>query len=246
MAHSTPEDGDTSGSGKSEEAAVIISGHGDILLEIEDTLQQASICYRVRTSVLKKASAYFNNLLDPTKFHEGVTVARSLGDLRTQYSDISLVPLSALPRVPIADVGQFPKGVSNEFILTYFFKILHLPNGRPHSVSGAAPLALLAVVADRFSAAEAIAPYIKDIRAPLSLSTKEEPVRQKLLVGLLLGFDDWLTRCSNHLILTGSEKWTVSDSDPYSSDEPLWWYLPGSVEGKSTMDLYVIEGADYI
>ena len=244
MVYSTAPDGDTLENGKSEEAIVIISGEGDILLEIQDTLQQANICYRVCTTILKKASAYFANLLDPTKFNEGIMVDRSLKELRAQYPDISLAPLTALPRVFIADVGQFPKGVSNEFILTYFFKILHLPNGRPHSVSGATPLALLAVVADRFGAAEAIAPYIKDIRAPLSLSTKQHHAIQKFPVGLLLGYDDWLTRCSNHLILIGSEKWTVSDLDPNDNDEPLWWYLPGGLEGRSSLNHGISDGAD--
>ena len=215
------------------DTVVIITANGDLILEIEDTLTKVGICYRVSSTVLKKSSTYFVNLLDPQKFSEGVRVHRELAELRTKHSDISVVPTSLLPRVLISDVGDFPRGISNEFILTYFFKILHLTNERPHRNPSSTSMALLAVVADRFDAAKSIVSYVKEAKAPHNQVTKEETWRQKVLTGYLLNIDDSAKRLSNQLILAGSEKWTQEKQDSVTYGEPLWWHLPGDIEGMS-------------
>ena len=215
------------------DTVVIITVNGDLLLEIEDTLTKVGICYRVSSRVLKESSTYFVNLLDPQKFSEGVRVHRELAELHTKHSDISVVPASSLPRVLISDVGDFPRGTSNEFILTYFFKILHLTNERPHRNPSSTSMALLAVVADRFDATKAIASYVKEAKAPHNQVMKEETCRQRLLTGYLLTIDDSAKRWSNQLILAGSERWTQDYQESVTHGEPLWWHLPGDIEGMS-------------
>ena len=216
------------------DAVVIITVNGDLILQIQDTSERAAICYRVSSTVLKGVSAYFVNLLDPQKFSEGVRVHTELIELRTKYSDFSTVPASSLPRISISDVGDFPEGISNEFILTYFFKILHRTHERPHRVHpNASSMALLSVVADRFGAAKSVSSYVKEIKTPHSLTMKEEAWRQKLLTGYLLGIDDFVKRWSSQLILAGSERWIQDNEKAIVHGEPLWWHLPSDVEGMS-------------
>ena len=212
-------------------SVVIITVDGDLVLQIEDTLEKVDICYRVSSAVLKEASTYFINLLDPKKFNEGIRVYKELAELRKTYSDISNVPASSLSRISISDVGEFPKGISNEIILTYFFKILHLTHERPHRNPSASSMALLAVVADRFDASKSIVSYVKEAKATQTQVMKEETWRQKLLTGYLLGIEDSVKRWSSQLILSGSERWMQGNEDSVIHGEPLWWHLPGDVEG---------------
>ena len=214
----------------------IINIDGDLLLQIEDTTEEDSVYYRVSSVILKMNSAYFDKLLDSSKFSEGERVSRRIEDLRNCNSDWSVISTSVLPQVSISYVGQFPKGVSNRPILRKFFEILSFPNERPPDLSGTLSIALLAVVADRFGAIDSVARYINRKAASFASSTKESVLRQRLLVGLLLGTGDWANRYSAQLINSGSERWSSYETDALETDDPLWWNLPGGIEGMPTLN----------
>ena len=215
----------------------VISADGDVVLQIEDS-HGDSVYYRVSSIALREASAYFDKLLDPAKFNEGERVARKLKELRNQYPSLSVVPTSALPQVFISDLCQFPKSVSNRSIFKDFFEILSFPGKDNPSLSRTLPMALLAVVADRFGATDSIGRYInRNVTRSRPPSTQEEVSRQRILVGLLLNIDDWATRYSTRLIMAGSGRWNLNEMDSQETNDLLWWNLPGDVEGRIIINI---------
>ncbi|MCJ1481206.1 hypothetical protein MMC06_001362 [Schaereria dolodes] len=231
------------GRGSTSQTFETISSNGDLLLHIPDTKRRTTISYCVSSTVLRKASPYFDNLLDPNKFSEGIEVKSRFADLLQRYGDMASVPLVELPAVKISDVGQYPKVMMSDAVVTHFLKILHDPLTPYITVPSTVFLALLAIVADRFAATEHLAKYIrqqgwleipsdvKAIKQNLGSPGKEPYCRQRVLIGLLLGFDDWVCRYSNILVLSGSEKWVTGDVHSDSYADALWWNLPSGIEG---------------
>ena len=228
---------------------VTVSDQGDLILQIDDGSTAKSICYRVSSAILRRASGYFDVLLDPNKFSEGIVTSMAAAKLEKEYPDISLVPASSLPKVQVSDVGQFPIGMSNKHVLTHFFKILHDP--QYHSLNIATPLvtALLAVVADRFDAVAPMATFVnankrimkavlKSREEIFSGKVSEEVIRQNILSGLLLRIDDLVLHWSARLIIDGSSRWVLENEMLEPGSEPQWWNLPDGVEGKSSPFLY--------
>ena len=231
-------------------SSVVISTSGDVLLQIEDSAMDIQRYYRCSRSVLRSASEYFNVLLDPIKFSEGIAVEARLQDLTRQYNDPASIPAFDLPRVIVADVGDLPKGcISTATVVALFFQILHdsstkWPVLRAESVN---LVALLSIVADRFACANTIAEYmighrlrttlLKD-RKSTTAHKKELEDRQRLLAGLIFRFSDWVHQCSAALIVEGPIRQTtigldnIEDEDQ-EGDDALWWSLPGGVEGVS-------------
>ena len=232
--------------GPVEEAIQTISSDGNLLLRISDTRRGSVIYYRVSVVALREASAYFDNLLNPEKFSEGAAVKSRLTTLHEQYGTLSLIPSSKLPVVQISDVGQYPKSASNKAVVTQFLKILHDPLTADLTASNTSYIALLAIVADRFADNAPVAAFVrqrgwndgrqagsdaKEIKRNSATPGKETFWRQRLLIGLLLDFDDWVSRYSSLLINSGSDKW-ITGSPPSDRDaDALWWSLPGGVEG---------------
>ena len=227
-------------------STVVISSAGDILIQIKDPTTLIDYCYRCSRDVLRSASEYFNVLLDPVKFSEGIAIEASLQDLIRQYNDSATIPASELPKAIVADAGDLPKGcVSTGTVVRLFFKILHDPSTtwpvlRTESVN---LIALLSIVADRFACLNTIAEYLisqglettllKDRRSSTAHKIELEN-RQKLLAGLLFGFPDWVRQCSAALIVEGPKRTTILDSsegEEQEGDNALWWRLPGGVEG---------------
>ena len=223
---------------------VVISTSGDVLLQFNDSAVGIDRYYRCSRAVLRGASEYFNVLLDPTKFSEGIAVEARLQDLAGKYNDPTSIPASDLPAVILVDVGDLPKGcVSTGTVVTLFFQILHdsstvWPFLRAESVN---LVALLSIVADRFACANTIADYIighrlrttllKD-RKSATAHEKELDNRQRLLAGLIFGFSDWVYQCSAALIVEGPvRQTTISPEEDHQGDDALWWSLPGGVEG---------------
>ncbi|MCJ1255122.1 hypothetical protein MMC24_002938 [Lignoscripta atroalba] len=235
--------------GPVEEAIQTISSDGNLLLRISDTRRGSVIYYRVSVVALREASAYFDNLLNPEKFSEGAAVKSRLTTLHEQYGTLSLIPSSKLPVVQISDVGQYPKSASNKAVVTQFLKILHDPLTADLTASNTSYIALLAIVADRFADNAPVAAFVrqrgwndgrqagsdaKEIKRNSATPGKETFWRQRLLIGLLLDFDDWVSRYSSLLINSGSDKW-ITGSPPSDRDaDALWWSLPGGVEEELT------------
>ena len=227
---------------------VVISEDGDILIQLNDSTTRSDRYYRCSRTVLRRASEYFNVLLDPVKFSEGIAIESRLQDLRRQYSDSASIPATELPKAVVADVGDLPKGcASTGTVVALFFKILHDPSTtwpvlRAESVN---LIALLSIVADRFACLDAIAEYLIRNRLRTALlkdrksatpHKRELENRQRLLVGLYFQFPDLVYQCSAALIVEGTTRQTTicsdgSDDRDQEGEDALWWRLPGRVEG---------------
>ena len=227
--------------GDAECSTTVIDAAGDLVLEISEETWESTYRYRVSAAILADSSAYFRNLLDPDKFSEGATVRKQAIELRRCYHDTALIPDSKLPVVKISDIGHFPKANLVGAVLQQFFDILHSPlwtQTRP----SAPGFALLAVVADRFSATEPISSFarrwgwnrhdLSEYKNP-NKNKLEALSRQRLLTGLLLGFDHWVWTYSVNLINEGSERWSTEEPLPNVEPEALWWSLPGGLEGEA-------------
>ena len=228
-------------------STVVISAEGNILIQIEDPTTRTHHCYRCSRDVLRSASDYFNVLLDPIKFREGIAMEARLQDLTRQYNDPAAIPASELPKVVVADVGDLPKDcVSVGTVARLFFKILHDPSttwpvSRAQSVN---LIALLSIVADRFSCLKPTAEYLRRQGLETTLLKDKKSAtphkielenRQRLLAGLLFEFPDWVRQCSAALIVEGTKRQTPnigsSEDEEMEGDDAPWWRLPGGVEG---------------
>lgn len=223
---------------KSSASAVIdICAWGDLLLHVNH-YNDVVRGYRVSVAILRKASAYFDTLLDPNKFREGAAVQSQLRELTRSHVDAASIPTSDLPRVSISDLGQVPKAKISESAFQLFLDIMHDP-ATSVSVPRVHFIAILALIADRFDATGPVSSYVinsgwqnkpakqdKNCKSDLQIELLR---RQKLLVGLLLGFQNWVYRYSSELVYHGSEKWKSDLTD--ADGEGPWWYLPNGVEG---------------
>ena len=222
---------------------VSICDKGDILIHISDPNAQADHHYRCSREVLRRTSEYFNVLLDPVKFSEGIAVEERIQELTRQYNDTATIPASELPKVVVSDVGDIPKGCnSSGIVIRLFFEILHDPSTtwpvpRAQSIN---LIALLSIIADRFDCLNVTAEYLRRQGLETALRAKKSATahkteldnRQRLLAGSLLGFPDWVRQCSAALIIDGTKKPAItSEDDEREGDEALWWRLPGGIEG---------------
>lgn len=202
---------------------------GDVLIQVNDS------CYRCSRDVLRGASEYFNVLLDPVKFSEGIAIEAALLDLKRQYP--TTIPASELPKA-IADVDDLPED-SVSTVVELFFDILHDPSTtwppilRAESIN---LIALLAIIADRFACSETIAAYLirQGLETTLLRDRKtahknELENRQKLFAGLLFGFQDWVYQSSTALIVERRPE--SSEKEEQEADDALWWNIPGGIEG---------------
>ena len=227
--------------------AVSICDKGDILVHISDSHAQADHYYRCSREVLRRTSEYFNVLLDPVKFSEGIAVEARIQDLTRQYTDAATIPVSELPKVVVSDVGDFPRSyISSGTVIRLFFEILHDPS-TPWPVPRAQSInlvALLSIIADRFDCLNTTAEYLRRQGLDTALKTRKSATahkteldnRQRLLAGYLFEFPDWVRQCSTALIIDGTRKQAItslhnSEDEERERDEALWWRLPGGIEG---------------
>lgn len=223
---------------------VVISNDGDILIQFKDPTLCTDRCYRCSRNVLRSASEYFNVLLDPIKFSEGIAVEARIQDLARRYNDFATIAAYELPRALVTDVGDLPMGcVSTDTVVALFFKILHDSSTTwPFQRAKSVPLlALLSIVADRFACTNIVADYLIQQKLTTALLKNgrsntayksELKNRQKLLVGLIFGFPEWVQQCSASLIVGGPARQTAvgSEDEDLHGDHALWWRLPGGVE----------------
>ena len=226
---------------------VNISTDGDVLLEIKDAITGDDYRYRCSRTMLRSTSKYFNILLDPIKFSEGIAVEATLQELFKQDAHLGIISASKLPVVVVSDVGQIPQArISASTVIKYFLAILHdpatpWPAPRSESIN---LVALLATVADRFTATRPIREYLrgqkfdttllKDKRSG-SAHLRELDNRQRLLAGLIFGFPAWVRECSTALIVDGPRRGVTIDvkgiADEEAEADALWWKLPNGAEG---------------
>ena len=227
---------------------VSICNKGDILIHISDSHAQADHYYRCSREVLRRTSEYFNVLLDPVKFSEGIAVEERIQDLTRRYDSTATIPASELPKVVVSDVGDIPKAYnSSSTVIRLFFEILHDPS-TPWPVPRAQSvnlIALLSIIADRFDCLNTTAEYLRrqgletallKARKSATAHKTELDNRQRLLAGSLFGFPEWVRQCSAALIIDGTRKQVVtnihsSEDEERGRDEALWWRLPGGIEG---------------
>lgn len=228
---------------------VIIVPDGDVVLHLKDEKIGLDEQYRCMRCILRSVSAYFDVMLHPTKFSEGIAIERKIKDIRSRYKSFTSTPSAELPRITIKDIGHFPKtDTEQSLVLTLFLSILHNPSADwPTSHRRSVTLlALLAIVADRFSAVNDVGDYIRKLlnttkffeeRKLESAQQRELNNRQKLLAGTIFGFSDWVRQCSTILIVEGSVNWSTDtclerdDGRNGENDRPLWWNLPYGMEG---------------
>ena len=219
---------------KKGEDPVDIDPNGDLLLRIRDHGTSTDHEYRVSTRVLQLASHYFNVLLDPSKFSEGIAVDRKI---KTIHRMDGAIPHLELPKIILPDIGQVPHDVSTKPAVELFLRILH-----NEDTSWPTPRAsfavLLAIVADRFTATAPVSNFIihrkwkgKLVPQKGSGSASEAQVRQLLLIGLILRFPDWVRQYSATMVVQGSTKWSAPDEEVREA-EAMWWNLPNGLEGE--------------
>ena len=229
-----------------ESSITTITSDGDLLLQIEDQARQRPFYYRVSSRILKHSSPYFDNLLDAGKFSEGAMFATRIAELQSTYDDFQSIPATDLPIIHISNTGLFSENTLHQAVLIHFFDILHNTTSvrivaKGHAVNH---IAVLAAIADRFSATPVIVKYAKT-RKWSQLSQDLQPGkgniirrnneilrRQKIYAGYVYGFNSWVLLHSRLLIESGSVKWTDSDPD-VGEDYAPWWTLPGGLEGQN-------------
>ena len=226
---------------------VVIAAQGDVLVKVKDSRTGLDQHYRCSRAVLQSNSDYFDVLLDPIKFSEGIAIEAEIQELVKHYTDYASIPAFKLPAVAVSDVGQLPKaGLSTGTVVRLFFMILHdpatpWPISRLHAIN---LVALLAIVADRLAAIRPVRAYLRSQKFEATLLRDRRTCtahqleidnRQRLLAGVIFGFPKWVRECSAALILAGPKRQVTtnleSGDDEEAEDDALWWRLPNGVEG---------------
>ncbi|KAL9034109.1 MAG: hypothetical protein Q9214_007198, partial [Letrouitia sp. 1 TL-2023] len=203
-----------------------IDDAGDLILHFKDEEKGINTFFRVFAEKLRDRSSYFNVLLDPDKFGEGIMVHQQLTTLHQNSPDIALIPSSELPRLTIHDVGYMPRSDLVVPALRLFLEIMHSDPlswesdyAKCHTVSF---MAAIAIICDRFAATSTIGPLIRQSQwgkaalprqGPNTSSARELIRRQRLLIGYRFNMNSWFSKSSAELVIGGSERWNEDDED---------------------------------
>lgn len=222
-----------------EDELLAIASSGDLILDVSQEEGSQSYSYRVDSKTLQQNSRYFENLLSE-RFSEGQKLAAALGQLKLAgHTSLQDAPVEDLPRIPIIHAGRIAisKASSIRNLVADFFRAIH-----GFDLAVASPpvsnIANLAVVADRFDAVACIAQYVQrkkllqvaeaKSKGRASPALTEERARQKLLIGLLLNYPQWVARYSKYLIIRDSVQWRPDAVEDHT--KALWWDIPNGVE----------------
>jgi hypothetical protein len=227
---------------------IIVDTAGDLLLAISDPFHpDSSPVYRVNSDKLRRSSRYFDILLDPSKFSEGIKIADQLRQIRAGHVEVLDILLSDLPVVSIKSIGRVGKLKSINGLMKDFLLILH--DEAISSSNSKLPLSNLAnlvVVADHFDALSTLKDYVrrnnifikvskaesssrKSIGPVIWNTAVEEATRMRILIGSLLDHSPWVNQTED-LIVRGSKNWLAESDDRLTA--ALWWNLPQGLEGK--------------
>lgn len=204
---------------------------------------QIRLAYRVDLATLKKHSRYFTNLLGDTRFSEARAVAASLADLSLRGEKPADVTdpkaWASLPRVRIIDDDEATRSpaAGRERALRDMLRILHGQSATTKPVT-MLHVVTLAVLADRFACAAAVARYLatglkfkwpatppsrlreEDGLSGLGLAA-EEVVRQKVLVSWLLDQPPRFSASTREMVIHGSHRWSMKDESEDEEDVTL-------------------------
>lgn len=234
-----------------------VDTNGNLCLYVTNHSDGSPFRYRVSSDALRRASRYFDNLLTPGRFQEGIELSRRLECLaleqasahttqRLACSGSQLQP-SALPVLKVQDV-ETPTVSSGNDVLFYFLQCAHgsadfqwLAKQRLGFVFS------LAIVADRFFARDCVRPAMRHLHESREHSMKQKPSltrshvsmdqettwRQRLLLAIWFDFPDWAQQYSQLLIVYGSCERTETETNPGggSTSFALWRDLPEGIEG---------------
>ncbi len=234
-----------------DDGTIIIAADGDTILHIKDPVFHLDQRYRCSRSVLRAESDYFDRLLDPSRWKEGIALEDKFQQLLNDSPDQASPSLSELPEILLSEIGVYVQDSSTSRMATELFLNLlhHRDRSAPSTawpVSRSESMRLtvqLALIAEFFLAMDCIKEYLKllDWSSALPTSDANTPGdlmelqnRQALLVGLMLGDSKVVKICSANLITDGSKTWTgqYSESDDAAKDlEPPWSPLPRGIEG---------------
>ncbi|KAL9607318.1 MAG: hypothetical protein Q9167_007760 [Letrouitia subvulpina] len=202
---------------------------GDLVLHFKDEEKAINTFFRVSAERLRDRSYYFNVLLDPDKFSEGIMVRKQLTVLHQNSPDIALVPSSELPRLTIHDVGCMP---GSDLVVPALRLLLEIMHSEPlswdsdytkcHTVNF---MATVAIISDRFAATSTIGPLIRQSRWAKATWPRQGPDppfarelmrRQRLLIGYRFNMNYWFSKSSAELVIGGSERWSENNEDQNS------------------------------
>lgn len=209
---------------------------------------RARVAYRVSSSILKKQSNYFSNLLGDTRFEEARAVHEALAKLSLRNLKPAQADVKDLPWITILDGDEATRSAGRESGFGDLLRILH---GQETITKPPTLLyvTILAVLADRFGCVTAVSRYVStglkfkwprtkirdsvDDPAPLNLAA-EEVLRQKILVSWLLDDPLKLRLSSRELILRGSRRWSAY-ADEHETTSAMWWDLPDDLESEQAV-----------
>ncbi len=220
-----------------EHGTIVIDASGDLVLALDHERRlETPVKFRVKTSLLRAGSPYFNILLDPSRFEEGRRVASSHDSLDGQ--SVERLPSTQLPLLSIEDMGQISGVKSLHLLMADFLGLLH------HADLSSLPppltnLANLTIVADRFDALPVLGRYVQSKRLLHLIDSKssrvkpgskltavaDDKLRQRCLIGLLLDHQPWFSSASQMLIQR-----LGPHSQQDTSAPALWKDLPMGVE----------------
>lgn len=219
----------------------VSNGMRDLVLEVHKPGATAPHYYLVSSEVLRAASSYFRVLLDPAKFNEGASFDTALRALLEKHGSLRSISPENLPRIKITDLGQVPRKARLEEAMTLYLSILHKTD-RFCSIPSLHPLAVMAIIADRFDTVAAVASYVMRIPSRDHILNsnvfddwgmgQEVATRQILLIAILLKIEP--KKFKGHtakLVIKGSECWKIK-TETKGDRDALWWNLPGNLEGR--------------
>lgn len=206
------------------------------------------VAYRVDLAVLRKHSAYFDNLLGNTQFAEARLVQDFLADVKLSKTDLSNAKASSLPWISITDDDEATKSAGREMVFEDMLRILHeLPTKTGASAITMLFVSNLAVLADRFDCQVPVSRHlahglkfkwpmtsnkplrIDGVKGP-SLGT-EQVLRQKILASWLLQQPLRLAHSTREIIMRGSSAWSAIMPAEEGPRVEAWWDLPDDLEG---------------
>ncbi|KAJ3950701.1 uncharacterized protein N0V96_001852 [Colletotrichum fioriniae] len=203
------------------------------------------VAYRVKLSVLKRHSRYFENLLGNKQFAEASNVEETLARLAADKLKLAEVDARDLPWITIVDDDEATRSVGREKVFEDLMRIMHGKQIQSNSVN-MLHVTTLSILADRFDCRSLVSRYLsielkfkwpltnaKPVRAGTqkkSLDT-ENVLRQKILVAWLLEQPPRLHNYTRELILRGSVRWSELSLDENPRTE-LWWSLPDGLESE--------------
>ncbi|KAI0469276.1 hypothetical protein F4859DRAFT_139472 [Xylaria cf. heliscus] len=209
------------------------------------------LAFRVDLAVLRRQSKYFDKLLGDAHFREARDVASAMAALALKGVEPGAADVAELPWVAVQDDDAATSYAFRERVFADLLRVVHGGEAATPQVQiTMAFVTTLAVLADRFDCAAAVAKYVATglkFKWPVTSRGKparedgigvggmsrasENVLRQKILVSWLLNQPGKFTVATRELIINGSCQWSsfgeVVEDETTSA---TWWYLQDGLE----------------